>query len=690
LKKKLIIAAIILVALIITAAVLMLLGVFVYPHAMAELTEVPFYDILEFQWNREQQILAAFAGYHYTIGDPFIVLDPYGMNPLSALILFETKTEEIVEVVIMGDDEFSTFTYSHRIVPPRAEIPIIGLYAGRTNTVRLTISGQTWEHNIITEPLPVDFPDFRLHTSMPEKMAPGVTLITAIFESYSPLLDHNAQVRGFLSNKRIGHGTSMIVLENGNMLSAGDEFMMIPYHKSFLIEWNWLGKIFRIYDVPHGIHHSIYELPDGDILASANNPNMHETGTREDMVIIIDRETGEVTREFDFRKIVDETRSPHHHFNPGILNAPIRDWMHVNAAVFDPVHNAVIASSPTQSMVVSIDADTKAINWILGPHYNYREDLQRYLLTPIGGDFMWSWAQHDPRILESDDVNIVNILIFDNGANRSFYEETSIPAHENFSRAVKYQINLAEMTIEQLWQFGQELGSDYYSTYLGNAVALGDTVLINFGGKLRQNGIPIDDLMQSVMGNTVTNSAILEVTLDGQIVFEVSVHENDFTMAAGTYMATRIPLFSENSFTALLGERKGERIGTPPSAPIAEDLTVPQIYFGPMSARLTVIHRVGDRLVIDGTLYNDGETRLLSRVFVILRGRNGHHAFMANSGLNGRFMASVDLSALPNGEYQIAFVGATTEGNDALGRRTIGHFPTEYRVTVARGNFENT
>ena len=109
-----------------------------------------------------------------------------------------------------------------------------------------------------------------------------------------------------------------------------------------------------------------------------------------------------------------------------------------------------------------------------------------------------------------------------------------------------------------------------------------------------------------------------------------------------------------------------------------------------MSARLTVIHRVGDRLVIDGTLYNDGETRLLSRVFVILRGRNGHHAFMANSGLNGRFMASVDLSALPNGEYQIAFVGATTEGNDALGRRTIGHFPTEYRVTVARGNFENT
>ena len=681
-KRKLITAAIILAAILLIAAALILLGVFVYPHAMAELTEVPFHDILEFQWNREQQILAEFAQYNYTVYDPFIVLDPYSMNPLSALILFQTDTAETVEVTIMGDDEFSTFVYTHQIVPPRAEVPVIGLYAGRANTVTLTISGRTWEHEIITEPLPVDFPDFRLHTSIPEKMAQGVTLITAIFESYSPLLDHNGQVRGFLSNKAIGHGTSMIVLENGNMLSTGYEFMMIPYHKSFLIEWNWLGRIFRIYDVPHGIHHSIYELPNGDILASANNINIHESGTREDVVIIIDRETGEVTREFDFRYIVDETRRPHHHFDPGVLNAPITDWMHVNAAVFDPVHNSVIASSPTQSMVISIDASTQAINWILGPHYNYREDLQRYLLTPVGEDFMWSWAQHDPRILESDDPNIVNILLFDNGANRSFYKETSIPAHENFSRAVKYRINLADMTIEQLWQFGEELGADYYSVYLGNSVFLGDTVLINFGGMLRQDGIPIDDLMQSVMGNTVTNSAILEVTLDGQIVFEVSVHENDFTMAAGTYMATRIALFSPDSFTTLLGERRGERIGTPPFAIAPDDLTVPPIYFGPMSVQLTTLHRVGDRLVIDGTLYNGGETRLLSRVFVILRGRSGYYAFMANSGLNGRFMASVDLSALSPGQYQIAFIGATVEGNDALGRPTTGHFPTEYRVTV--------
>ena len=687
-KKKIIIAVVIIIVLIVAAAALLLSGFFVTPRNFDELTEVPHFDILEFQWERELAIAAEFEQYDYTFENPFIVVDPYSLNPLSALILFSTETAGDVEVTILGDDEFSTISYIHRIVPPRAEIPIIGLYAGRTNTVTLTIGSLSHDFGITTEPLPVDFPDIVLHTSDPQRMAPGLTLLTSIFESYSPLIDHNAQVRGFLSNKSIGHGTSMILLENGNMMSTGAEFMMIPYHKSYLIEFNWLGKIFRVIEVPNGIHHSIYEMPSGDILASSNNINMYESGTREDVVIIIDRVTGEVTSTFDFRLIVDETRSPHHHFDPGVVGAPIRDWMHVNAAVFDPAHNAVLVSSPIQSNVISVDADTQAINWILGPHYNYREDLQQYLLTPIGEDFIWSWAQHDPRILESSDPNIVNLILFDNGANRSFYKESSIPAVENFSRAVKYEINIADMTVRQLWDFGEQLGSAYYSTYLGNAVLLHNpsidksTVLINFGGMLRQDGVPIDDLIQSVMGNTVTNSAIMEVTLDGEIIFEISLHENDFTMAAGTYMATRIPLFMPESFSTLLGQAKGERVGTPPSARIPDDVTIPPIHFGAMTAELNNLHRTGNRLILDGVLYNGGQTRLLSQVMIVLRGSEGAYVFAANSGLNGRFFLSVDLNLLSPGQYRIEFIGATVEGNDAQGRRTIGHFATDNKITV--------
>ena len=685
-KKKLLINAV--VILVVAAATFMMLrfGLFVYPYSMSTLIEVPEFDLLDMQYTREQEIIEDYLQDKYTIDAPLIILDPYDFNPLSALVLFETDSACDVEVTVTGDDEYSTFKYIHNIKPPRAEVPIIGLFAGRDNVVHLSLNGEIYEQRIVTEPLPVDFQDYTLEVSKPEKMANGVTLFTAITESYSAILDNNAQVRGYIPNKRISHGTSMIILKNGNILSTGDEYKQIPYNMATLFEYNWLGKIFRIYDIPNAAHHCLEELPNGDILAVSNHKDMFITGTREDTVIVIDRESGAVKKTYDFRTIVDETREPYHHFKPDIINVPNQDWMHANSAVYDEARNAIITSSPTQSMVISIDADTSGINWILGPHDGYNDELGQFLLSPVGDGFEWHWCQHDPTILDSDDPNIINIMLFDNGQNKSFYEETAVDAKDNYSRAVIYRINLIDRTVEQLWQYGKERGSECYSTYLGSARMLDENVLICFGGMLRKDGIPVDDLTESIIGDLVTISRVAEVTADGEVVYEVSVHENNFTRAAGTYQASRIQLFMPESYHTLLGEVKGQRIGTsylcgPPAGDFADFPVIP-IYFGKLSADFTVIQREHDRLVLDGTLYNNGTTRLLSKCFVIFRSKKESIVYEANSGLNGRFFLSVELNELPPGEYQIAITGATVEGNDALGKRSLGHFKTEYKVTV--------
>ena len=685
-KKRILIAATVVSVAVFASVAALMLGLFVYPYSMSKLTEVPQYDLLETQYAQEQAILNDYSQGRYTIDAPYIVVDPYGLNPLSALILFETDRAHDVEVTIQGDDVYSTYTYIHRAEAAHAEIPIIGLYPGRENIVTLTMDGIPHKQQITTEPLPVDFQDYVLEVSKPEKMAAGITLFTAINESYSALLDNHAQVRGYLANKRIAHGTSMIILRNGNILSTGDEYKQIPYNMATLYEYNWLGKIFRIYDIPNAVHHSLSELPNGDILAVSNHEDMFQTGTREDVVIIIDRATGEVKKSYDYRTIVDETREPYHHFHPNILNVPNQDWMHCNSASYDEARNAVIASSPTQSMVISIDADTAEINWILGPHDGYSDELSQYLLTPIGDGFEWQWCQHDPTLLTNDDPNLIDILIFDNGQAKSFDEETAVDAKDNYSRAVIFRINLHDRTVEQLWQYGKERGSECYSTYLGSARMTDGNVLIDFGGQLRKEGVPVDDLTESILGDLVTRSRVVEVTMEGEVVYEVSVHENAFTRAAGTYQSSRIPLFMANSFQTRLGEVKGERVGAsylcgPPAGEFA-DFSIPPIYTGKLSATFTVIHREQDRLILDGTLLDNGITRLLSKAFVIFRGKNSAHQYEANSGLHGRFFLSVDLNELPPGEYQIAVAGATLEGNDALGRRSMGHFPTEYKVKV--------
>ncbi len=65
------------------------------------------------------------------------------------------------------------------------------------------------------------------------------------------------------------HGTGITLLDNGRMIGAGDEYLF-GYNKYTMIEFNWLGKIFKEYKTTYGVHHDIEELPDGNLLVVSN------------------------------------------------------------------------------------------------------------------------------------------------------------------------------------------------------------------------------------------------------------------------------------------------------------------------------------------------------------------------------------------------------------------------------------
>ncbi len=678
---------------------LVIAGIFVFQSGLlvrpttkklAAMTEVPDYDILSAQAALEEDILADYAEAQYSISEPYVIIDPYEMNPLSALVLFDPAGAGSITVTIQGDDAASTLTYEKTLDSRRAEVPILGLYAGRDNTVTLkSDKDEVSVLQIATEPLPADFQIYDLVESQPDKMEPGFTLMTACFNhSYNAIIDANAQVRGYLSNTDMAHGTSMIQLENGNMLATGDEYKQIPYNMTSLWEFNWLGKVFREYEVPNAVHHDIVELENGNLLCVSNSVDMVAKGSREDVAIILDRTSGAVIRQYDFTKIIDETRDPYHHFHPNIVNLPVVDWMHMNAAIPYDADNAIIVSSPTQSMVICIDKDTEQIRWILGPHEGYEGSsayLKQYLLTPVGDGFEWQWCQHQPMLLpdQDNDPNTLDLLLLDNGQSKSFSKETAVDATQNYSRAVQYRIDPAAMTVLQIWEYGKERGVDCYATFLGDAnyePATGNR-LITFGGQLSADGVRSDAIVDGVIGEIVTRSRVVEVTSAGEVVFEVSVQEDPYTNSGETYQAKRIEFYSPKSFDGLLGEYTGERVGTSYTCNAA-NMALPKVFAGKLEVRFDTLVNENERIVASGVLTYDGKSYLLSRAVLVLQSETNSYLFDALNALNGQFFGSIDTASLAPGVYQLSIAGGVVEGNDTAGKAKTGHVLTGYKITI--------
>lgn len=654
-------------------------------------TEVQEFDILTWQAQREKEIVNEYQSKLYTFISPFVILDPYEMNPLSALVLFESEVNDQYMITVTGHDSYSTYSYKLDRKLGRTEMPILGLYPNELNKVSIESSQGRIDLEIQTEPLPVDFQLYSVEVSNPEEMEPGMTLMIACFEhSYTAVIDQNAEVRAYFSDQRTGHGTNILNLSNGHLLLTGDEYKQIPYTMTSLWEINWLGKIYKEYEIPNAVHHDIFEMQNGDILAASNHKDMFVSGTREDVAIIVDRDSGVVKKSYDFRGILDENRSPFSNFDPGVINALNKDWLHMNAALYDSEHNWLIISSPIQSEVVAIDATTQEIEWILGPHDGYEgssDYLSKYLLTPIGDVFEWSWGQHHPTILndQDGDDNTMEILLFDNGQNRSFDQAGSLEPSLNYSRGVQYRINIQDKTVQQIWTYGSEIGNDYYSTFLGDIdeLSFSGNRLITFGGHLTQNNQTVDKIISGVLENATVSSYVVEVNQDNTEVFKVKVLPSQGDNSGETYQSSRIQLVNSVGYETNFLEYQGERVGENYFITLDQDTKIPNIFFGDMKVSFNQLIHENNRLIVDGNLSYKNQTYLLSQAKIILRSPQNTFIWSANSGLNGRFFASIDLSSLPKSVYALQIAGGVKEGNDVLvGKLYKSYFGTQYKITI--------
>lgn len=496
-------------------------------------------QMIDDQAQIDADILAEFEAGDFTLNDPLIIINPYKIAPLTALVLF--KTDQPVSISIHVEGKSEEVGVDHTISETKTThiLPIYGLYAGTNNTVTLTATDaqnneSTKTAEIQTEALMPELASNNfLITQSGLPMSPGFTFSYRNSASMTnkTAFDQFGDYRWILSKNyhvacNFNQGKSLVV-------GLGDEL-----GNMFFLELSYLGKVLTTYYSPYGNHHDL-EITETELLVtgSSNMPN-----TIEDFIFAIDLKTGTITKTLSYLKMLDRTR------NAGVIYSNY-DWLHMNSIT--PYQNDVIISSNYQSSIIRNDWNGQ-IQWILADPIDYSTKYRPYLLKPIGSDFLYPYNQHAVEVLPDTDHNpdTLDILVFDNGTSRFLIDEdlqrqidaNEIVAPKRFSRMVQYQINEKTMTVRQIWSYGEDRPELFASTRGDHDLLANGNYLGVFFSNITNNGV------------TTQRSAYVEIDSNQKIVWEAIATGSNVQNSYVEYRAERFEIYNSSSIESHLGQ----------------------------------------------------------------------------------------------------------------------------------------
>src|SRR5699024_7709912 len=119
--------------------------------------------------------------------------------------------------------------------------------------------------------------------------------------------------------------------------------------------------------------------------------------------------------------------------------------------------------------------------------------------------------------------------------------------NEDYSRAVIYEVNEKDMTVEEVWSYGEERGEDFFSDIVGNTQYLYETdnVLIT-------SGAIVDETSPGGIGGRVADAD----KEDGENVKnDVKVTGRTEQSETEMYRALRLPAYPDEDWDFTLSDR---------------------------------------------------------------------------------------------------------------------------------------
>lgn len=434
------------------------------PQNVAEMTAEEksirgLFDRYKKQAAIDEQLKKEYEAGGYTLDEPFLVVNPYGNSPLTALIMFDTEEDMLASIRVIGksQEEDVSFDFGKQGYCKKHVIPVYGLYAEYENTVIISLStrgGQKYsrEVKIRTDSLPEDYKKINLityHGKKSEDIASGFNFSHCSLDGRGIkfAFDKYGNIRWLFVDDSLFVGTNYM---NGKCLYR--TFGGFTSGDAIIVKESYMGKIEQLFYLPNGMHHDLFYTNDNTLLAT--------TGYGEswlDSLLELDIDTGNIVNDVYYGDLLPRGRKI------GLLHGDIHDWAHINAVVEH--QGNYISSSNFQSAVFKHSKDNH-LKWILSDPQYYPMYWQQYMLRPIGDDFEYPYNQHAVEVLPDYDNNpdTVDILLFDNGSSRNDMNKwlqekiklNKVVEPPLYSRLVHYRINEKNMTVEQIWQYGKE------------------------------------------------------------------------------------------------------------------------------------------------------------------------------------------------------------------------------------------
>lgn len=473
-----------------------------------------FEHIINEQYKSEQAFLAEYQSGEYSFDKPYVKLNPYLVTPLTALMMFNTPDPVAVTVKVKGKESAGDIQFSF---PETTEhmIPVYGLYDNYENQVELALNnGSKTTITIQTESAPDSLTRPTKCETTPEYLQDNIIFVSPSSPESVAGYDYKGDVRWYCT---LGIVWDIKRLQNGRLLVGTNRLIAPPYHVSGMYELGIIGKIYKEFRLPCGYHHDTYEMEDGNLLALTND---FSQGTVEDICVLIDRKTGNILKTWDYKKAIPQNVG-------GSGSQDSHDWFHNNALCYDKKTNSLILSGRHQDALINIDYETGELNWVIGDPEGWPQELvDKYFFKPVGGrEFDWQYEQHACVVLPDG-----NIMTFDNGHWRSKVKEKFVAAKDNFSRGVRYKIDTDKMEIEQVWQYGKERGTEFFSTYISNVEYYDEGhYMVHSGGIGLLNGEPVNmpPVMYAGQAGLEYNSITVELK-DDIVMYEMHLPGNFF------------------------------------------------------------------------------------------------------------------------------------------------------------------